>query len=166
MTSNVNSINENYPTITTSQKQICDNAKQSNLSKLITRAKNKDEIIKLIKNKYENVSNRFQELEILIKEEPDSKSINIESLRKSFLFMIENKQLQNPQITVDYDGLVYFSWNLKPKGVIGMEFSSSNLIRFTGILYTSKLESSRQSTSGTFLATDIMRSIEPFLKRL
>ena len=135
--------------------------------KFIHNAESKEEIIDVLRfSKSKVLADRLVYLQKLTEGEPEEKPMDIESLRMSSLFIIENLHLPNPQITVSDDGFVYLRWPLKNKGVLGMLFLSSTLVRFTAILHYQYPKLQRWSVSGVLQPNDMMRSIEPFIEQL
>ena len=134
---------------------------------IIRNATNKEDIIDAIRHaKTASIADRSVYLDKLSKNEFEEKPIDIESLRMSALFIIDNSYLPNPQITTSDDGLVYLRWSLKNEGVLGMLFLPSTLVRFTATLHHQDQKSQRWSVNGTLQPNDMMSTIEPFMEQL
>lgn len=133
----------------------------------IRNAESKEKIIDVLRfSKSKVLADRLVYLQKLTEAESEEKPMEIESLRMSALFIMENSQMPNPQITVSDDGLVYLRWPLENKGVLGMLFLPSTLVRFTAILHHQDPKLQRWSVSGVLQPNDMMRAIEPFIEQL
>lgn len=134
--------------------------------KSIINAKSKETIIAVLRFKSETIADRLQYLKEITEDESGETPIEIESLRRSAIFIMENPQLPNPQITISGDGLVYLRWSLKNKGVLGVQFLPSSPVRFTAIVDTPHPGSQRWSVSGVLQPSDMMNAIKPFTEQL
>ena len=135
--------------------------------KLIHNAESKEKIIAVLRfSKSEILADRLAYLKKLTEDEPEEEPMEIESLRMSALFIMENPQLPCPQITVSYDGLVYLRWNLGNEGVLGMQFLPSTAVRFTAILNHQDPKSQRWSVSDVLQPSDMMKAVAPFTEQL
>ena len=131
----------------------------------INNARGIEEAITILgRNGFQTCASRLTYLKSMIDEEPDGKPMEMNSLRMAASFIIENRQVPNPQITVSHEGLIYLRWQFGPDGVLGMEFLPSGLIRFTAILHNS--DSNRRSVNGVMMPSDVMRAIKPFYDKL
>lgn len=132
---------------------------------LIRGAKTKGEIISTLRSGGAAVpASRLAYLDGLAESEPGERPVNLESLRGSALFIMENPQLPEPQITVSYDGLVYLGWKLRNDGVLGMQFLPSALVRFTAALHRQDPKPRRRGVSGVLPPSEMMRTIAPFVE--
>lgn len=117
-----------------------------------------------------SIAERLVYLEEITREptdgESEEKPIEIESLRRSVKFIMENRQMPDPEIVVSHEGLVYLSWQLADDSVLNMGFLPSPLIRFVAILRNPGPNSKRWSVSGAMLVQDMMRAVKPFTDKL
>ena len=112
------------------------------------------------------VSERLSYLYELVEDDPDEPSINLDSLRKLALFLLNERQLGNPQIGVNPDGLALAEWPVGEKGVLAMEFLPSGFIRFAAISAPAKRGVECKRVSGTLSKSETMNAIRPFTDRL
>ena len=132
---------------------------------LIRSAKTKEEIISTLRfGGAAALANRLVYLNDLTESEPGERPVDLESLRGSALFIMENPQLPEPQITVSYDGLVYLRWKLRNDGVLGMQFLPSALVRFTAVLHRQDPKPQRRSISGVLPPSEAVGAVKPFVK--
>ena len=116
---------------------------------------------------FESIADRLRYLAKITDEDPEDLPLDIESLRSSILFMNENRQMPSPQIMASSTGLVYLRWVVgDDEGVLGMEFTSSHMIRFTAILHALDHNPERNSVSGILPHNHIMNAVRPFIDKL
>ena len=66
--------------------------------------------------------------------EEDEEDIKLDSLRGFAAFMIKNRGMYPPQITVTDDGLIQAVWKHPRQGTLVMDFQESGDVKFT-LLY-------------------------------
>jgi hypothetical protein len=112
------------------------------------------------------VADRLVYLRSLAHDDPDEAEIEIESLRAMALFLISERQLQDPIIGVTPDGLMQIEWRLPSDGILAMEFKPSDLVRFAAISAPAQADVERRSVNGTLPADEALEAVRPFTHAL
>lgn len=114
----------------------------------------------------EEIADRLGYLHSLADDDPDEPRIEIESLRAMALFIMEERQLPDPQIGVNPDGLMQIEWRLPTHGLLAIEFLPSGLIRFAAISAPAQADAARLSVNGTLPKDATLNAVRPFTSRL
>ena len=94
-----------------------------------------------------SISNRLNELNHMVEADPDEVPIDLKSLVKFSIFMIENRDLPMPYIRLSPFGYIYAEWKIEGRGKMNMAFEPSGLVRFTGT-YKPKHQKREESLRG------------------
>ena len=133
------------------------------LSSQISKAAMPETIITALKRcGLDAVSKRLSYLYELVEDDQDEPSINLDSLRELALFFLRERQLENPQIGVNPDGLAQAEWPVGEKGVLAMVFLASGLIRFAAISAPAQPGVESKRVSGTLSRSETLSAIRPF----
>ena len=111
------------------------------------------------------IADRLSYLHRLVEDDQDEQSINIDSLRELALFFLSERQLVNPQIGVNPDGLAQVEWLVGERGALAMVFLPSGFIRFAAISAPAQRGVERKSVNGTLPKSETMDAIRPFIDR-
>ena len=111
------------------------------------------------------IADRLSYLHRLVEDDQDEQSINIDSLRELALFFLSERQLVNPQIGVNPDGLAQVEWLVGERGSLAMVFLPSGFIRFAAISAPAQRGVERKSVNGTLPKSETMDAIRPFTDR-
>ena len=89
----------------------------------------------------------------------------IESLRALATFLVAERQLPHPQISVGEDGLLSAQWRTASNDRMAMEFHAPGEVRFAAL---SSPDDPREqlNVSGTSPSRRVMRAVKPFLTRM
>ena len=112
------------------------------------------------------VADRLVYLQELVEEDADEPTMDIESLRAMALFLLNERNLPNPQIGVNPDGLMQIQWQVPSSGLLAMEFLSTRLIRFAAISEPARPGVERLSVNGTLPKDAALEAVQPFTSRL
>ena len=113
-----------------------------------------------------DVADRLVYLYSLADDDPDEPRIEIESARAMALFLMGERQLPDPQIGVNPDGLIQIEWRVPTNGIVAMEFLPSGLIRFAAISAPARAGVERECVSGTLPIDATLDAVRPFTSRL
>lgn len=112
------------------------------------------------------VADRLGYLHSLADDDPEEPRIDIESLRAMALFIMGERQLPDPQIGVNPDGLIQIEWRVSIDGLLAMEFLPSGLIRFAAISARAQPGLERLRVNGTLPKEDTLKALRPFTSLL
>ena len=112
------------------------------------------------------IADRLSYLHRLVEDHQNEQSINLDSLRELALFFLSERQLVNPQIGVNPDGLVQVEWSIGERGTLAMVFLPSGFIRFAAISAPAQRGVESTRISGTLPKSETMGAIRPFTDRL
>ena len=110
----------------------------------------------LTANGFADVAVRLQYLHDVT--EPDEEAIKPDSVSSFAKFIMANRDLQRPQITVTVDGFIQAVWR-QPQGTLIMNFRDSGDVSFT-LLGKGGPETMRRKVSGKLSPDQTMRVIE------
>ena len=113
----------------------------------------------------EGIAARLDYLRQVVDEDPEHPPMAIESLRSLARFLVAERQLPHPQISVGPDGLLSAQWRTTSNDVMAMEFLGSGLIRFAALSSPGDPEDP-WSVSGTLPRNEVMTAVEPFTVRM
>ena len=98
--------------------------------------------------------------------EPDEAPMVLDSVKLLCRFLLNERQLTEPEIGLSPDGSLQAEWRLKGNGILAMKFLAGATIRFTAISAPAMLGVQRRSINGTLPLADIMSAIKPFTSEL
>ena len=132
-------------------------------AKMIVGSSDRGVIINLIKRLgMEQAADRLAYLDNLAKSDPDEESIEIESLRKLAVFILE-RRLPVPHIGVGPGGVAHAVW-WPPNGILSADFMPDGNVMFTSIL---RMSSGTEWSAYNVLPPDrMMTEIEPVVMAL
>ena len=113
-----------------------------------------------------NIADRLSYLRSLADDDPDEPTIDIESLRAMALFLMDERQLPDPQIGTSPDGFILVEWTVPTNGILAMEFLPSGLIRFAATSGPTQPGIHRKNVSGTYLKDEVLAAVQPFSSQL
>ena len=126
-----------------------------------------EEIIGVIKTLVRDaVADRLAYLYDIVEEDPDEPPMDIDSLRAMALFLISERELPDPQIGVNPDGLVQTQWRVPSGGLLAMEFLPMGLIRFAAVSEPATPGVERQRFSGALPKAETLDAVQPFTASL
>ena len=108
-------------------------------------------------------ADRLDYLRRLAEEDPDEEPIALESLRQLTAFLIDERELGEPQIGVSPDGVALAQWRVLEAGILAMEFLGSALIRFAGTTGPGSQNGESLRVSGALPKTRALQVVNPFL---
>lgn len=108
-------------------------------------------------------ADRLDYLWRLAEEDPDEEPIALESLRQLTTFLINERELGEPQIGVSPDGVALAQWRVLEAGILAMEFLGSELIRFAGTTGPASQDGESLRVSGALPTTRALQVVKPFL---
>ncbi len=126
---------------------------------------------------------RVNYLREVLLEEPDEPYLVLESLRSLALFLMSERQLPPPRISVDSGGLAQAEWRIHPQdrkishnpnnqfwgrgdGIIVMKFLSSGLVRYVALSGPTGQGIERIETGGVLPKASVMDSLQMFTYKL
>ena len=112
------------------------------------------------------IADRLSYLRDLAHDDPEEPQLKIDSLRLMALFTMAERQLPEPRIGVNPDGLAHIEWRLPTNGILAMEFLTSGLIRFAAISAPAQPNVDRKHVSGTLPKGEALEAVKPFTKQL
>ena len=108
-------------------------------------------------------ADRLGYLRRLAEEDPDEEPIAIESLLQLTAFLIDERELGEPQIGVSPGGVALAQWRVMGAGVLALEFLGSEKIRFAGTSGPGGQNGESLRVSGTLPRTKALQVVKPFL---
>ena len=105
---------------------------------------------------------RLGYLQRLADEDPDEAPIALESLRQLTAFLIDERELGQPEIGVSPNGVALAQWRVMGGGILAMEFPGSGLIRFAGTSGRTGHGRASRRVSGTLPKAEALRAVRPF----
>ena len=108
-------------------------------------------------------ADRLSYLQRLADEDPDEEPIGIASLRQLTSFLMDERQLGQPEIGVSPNGVALAQWRVMGGGILAMEFLGSGFIRFAGTSGPGSQDSEALRISGTLPKTKALQAVKPFL---
>lgn len=111
------------------------------------------------------IADRLVYLHKLIEDDPDEIPINLKSLQKFALFIMQQQLLPNPLISVSSDGFVHVEWQAGSKGIMIMVFLPSDFVRFVSIYRPSENED-EWNVRGTLPTNRIVDAVKIFVDAL
>ena len=95
--------------------------------------------------------------------------MSVNSLRGLVMFLLSERWLPHPQISVNPDGLVHAEWRLPGEdrdsddfGVLVLEFRCSGIIGFAAVSAPSPTDASRSRVSGAKPKAEMLQIVQPF----
>ena len=113
----------------------------------------------------ERIAARLDYLQQVVDEDPEHPPMQIESLRSLATFLVAERQLPHPQISVGVEGLLSAQWRTASNDVMAMEFLASGSIRFAALSGPGDPED-QLNISDTLPRSEVMTAIEPFTMRM
>ncbi len=111
----------------------------------------------------EESADRLGYLQRLADEDPNEESIAIASLRHLTSFLMDERNLGQPEIGVSPHGVALAQWHVVGNGVLAMEFLGSGLIRFAGTSGPGSQDGESLRVSGTLPRTKALQAIHSLL---
>ena len=137
------------------------------LNSQISNAEMPEAIITVLRRgRLDAVADRLSYLHRLVEDDQDEPPINFDSLRELALFFLSERQLRDPQIGINPDGLTQAEWPVGEKGVLAIEFLPSGFIRFAAISAPAHPGVECKRVSGTLSKSETLNAIRPFTDRL
>lgn len=137
------------------------------LHRKIAGTTSEDEIIALLRDAdLEHIADRLVYLQECVADDPEEEPMDLESLKQFASFIMSERQLRQPRIGVNPDGLIQTEWELPTDGVIAMNFLPSGFIEFAAISAPATHKVQRIRVSGTLAKDDALRALAPFFSRL
>lgn len=97
--------------------------------------------------------------------EEDEEPIKLNSLRNFAIFMITNRGMTQPQITITPEGLIHATWRHPTQGTLGMNFQEFGDISYMLLYGRWDQKAKRHQRSGDVPADDIMLCVGDFIHR-
>ena len=113
----------------------------------------------------ERIAARLDYLQQVVDEDPEHPPMQIESLRSLATFLVGERQLPHPQISLGAEGLLSAQWRTPSNDVMAMEFLASGSIRFAALSSPGDPED-QWNITGTSPRSEVMAAIEPFTMRM
>ena len=114
-------------------------------------------------------ADRIRYLDQLAQEDPEEQPIDLESLRHMAFFLLDNRQLSDPEVGSSPNGSAQVEWTLPDisrdrtgSGLLAMEFLPSGLIRFAVLSTPYSPGVDRLNVHGTLSATEAMDAVRLF----
>ena len=107
-------------------------------------------------------SERLRYLQRLADEDPDEQPIAMESLQQLTAFLMDERELGQPEIGVSPNGVALAQWRIMGGGILAMEFPGSGLIRFAGTSGGTGDGRATHRVSGTLPKAKALRAVRPF----
>ena len=117
-------------------------------------------------------ADRIRYLDQLAEEDPEEQPIDLESLRHMAFFLLENRQLSDPEVGSSPNGSAQVERTLPDRpdisrdrtgsGLLAMEFLPSGLIRFAALSAPYSPGVDRLDVHGTLSATEAMDAVRLF----
>lgn len=114
----------------------------------------------------ESIADRLAYLQGLALDDPDEQPMEIDSLRELAIFLMEERQLSNPELTISPTGLAQAEWRVGKSGLLAMEFQPTGLIRFAAISAPATHGKQRTIVSGTMQKAATLEAIQVFKTQL
>ena len=111
-------------------------------------------------------ADRLDDLQELIEEDPEEPEMSLDSLRQLALFLMEERQLPSPDISISPEGIMGISWRIPVKGIVAMEFLLSGLIMFAGTCGQGGSENERIVVNGKLPRAETLQALKPFTDRI
>lgn len=106
-------------------------------------------------------------------EDPSEPPMNADSTRDMVAFLLSERWLPHPQISVSPSGLVQAEWRLPGDtedadgfGVLTLEFRCSGLIGFAALSASSPTDGTRSRVSGAMPKAEMLQAVRPFTASL
>ena len=112
------------------------------------------------------VADRLGYLRSLAEDDPDEKPIDLESLRRFSHFIMRNRRLPDPEISVSPEGFAHAEWRVGEGGILAMQFLPVGLVRFAAVSHPAGRDVHRQSVNGVLPPSDMLDAIRVFTDRL
>ena len=108
-------------------------------------------------------ADRLDYLQRLADEDPDEEPLAVASLRQLASFLMDERQLGQPEIGVGPNGVALAQWRVMDGGILAMEFLGSGLIRFAGTSGPGSRDGESLRVSGTLPITKALQAVKPLL---
>lgn len=110
------------------------------------------------------ISDRLAYLHKLPADDPDGKSIDLESVRRFAFFIIINRhRLFEPQISISPDGLVGAEWWMADRGILSVEFLPSEDVKFTTIFWQPGHDDAQRCINGKLPPNEMVDVVWPHI---
>ncbi len=111
------------------------------------------------------IADRLSYLLSLDEDDPDELPMDTESLRAAASFLLEDADLDEPDIGVGPDGGIGLSWRLDPDGIVSLKFQGRNSIRFSALGPKPRDGSRRIGRQVNVSANEALTSVKTYLQR-
>ena len=139
---------------------------QSLMDSLVTNADMSMEIIAILRlGGMVAIANRLSSLRQITDNDPDETSMNVESLRYLALFLLSEREMSEPQIGMNLDGILGATWRMVDQTVVDLEFLPNGLVRLAALGPRADSGSIRQRISGLMGKVKAVRAIRSFIAR-
>ena len=139
----------------------------SSVHATIVGATTHEEIITALRfSGFEAVAERLCHLQKFAEDDPDEQPVVMESARQMALFLMHERQLRNPQIGVNPDGLAQVEWRVAERGILAMEFLPSGQVRFAAISGPVQPGVEPRRASGTLPRSETLHAVRWFAARV
>ena len=136
--------------------------------KHIAEATKQEEIVAILRLfELDAIADRLGYLQRTIADDPDEQPLTFESLRGLALFLMSERQLPYPQISISPEGNAQIEWRVGENGILAMEFLPvDGLIRFAAISAPAKLGVHRNKVYGTLPMEDALNAVKAFTSEI
>ena len=100
---------------------------------ILDAATHEEIIVALRRSGMDEVAERLTYLRSVEADDPDETAMSLESLRELARFLVSERKLPRPRISVSPDGLAHAEWRLRSRGLLAMQFKPTGDIRFSAI---------------------------------
>ena len=129
----------------------------------IANATSTEEVVTVLEmNGLDSIAARIRYLQGLLDDDPDEPSLQVDSLRVLTRFLLGERQLGNPELAVDPDGLAHVEWNLADGGILAMEFLPSGLVRFAAVSGQARVGVERTRVNGELPQGEALDAVRSF----
>ena len=136
-------------------------------SVLLDEAKEEREVVAVLRLfGLHSMADRLGYLRSLAADDPDETPIGLESLRRFSRFIMGNRRLPDPEISVSPEGFAHAEWRVGEDGVLAMQFLPIDLVRFAAISHPDGRGNHRHSVNGVLPTGDVLAAIQVFTDRL
>ena len=114
----------------------------------------------------DGVAERLAYLRSVAADDPEEPSMSLESLREFAQFLVNQRKLPRPRVSVSPDGLAHAEWRLRSKGLLAMQFKPTGDIRFSAISRPWQDGIRREVLHGTRPKTKALESLHDFMSQI
>ena len=130
----------------------------------ITNANEQGEVIAILRIfGLDTIADRLGYLHRIALDDPDEEPMALESLKELALFLMSERQLPDPRISMSPEGFAQIEWRVAESGILAMEFlPEDGLIRFAAVSAPAKRGIQRMRVHGTLPKDDALNAVEVF----